>query len=54
MNKELIKDEIKNFNLVSKEIKKIYDNIDIKNTVNISVKLNIGLDNLLEKMKSLM
>ena len=30
MNKELIKDEIKKFNLVSKEIKKIYDNIDIK------------------------
>ena len=30
MNKELIKEEIKKFNIDTKEIKKIYDNIDIK------------------------
>ena len=30
MNKELLNDEIKKFNIDSEEIKKIYDNIDIK------------------------
>jgi len=30
MNKELIKEEIKKYNIDMKEIKKIYDNIDIK------------------------
>ena len=30
MNKQLINDEIKKFNIDSEEIKKIYDNIDIK------------------------
>jgi len=30
MNKQLLNDEIKKFNIDSEEIKKIYDNIDIK------------------------
>jgi len=30
MNKQLINEEIKKFNIDSEEIKKIYDNIDIK------------------------
>jgi len=30
MNKELLNDEIKKFNIESEEIKKIYDNINIK------------------------
>ena len=30
MNKELIKEEIKKYNIDMREIKKIYDNIDIK------------------------
>jgi hypothetical protein len=30
MNKQLINEEIKKFNIDSKEINKIYDNIDIK------------------------
>lgn len=30
MNKQLINEEIKKFNIDMKEIKKIYDNIDIK------------------------
>jgi len=30
MNKQLLNDEIKKFNIDSEEIRKIYDNIDIK------------------------
>jgi hypothetical protein len=30
MNKQLLNEEIKKFNIDSEEIKKIYDNIDIK------------------------